>query len=413
MEQIEGGSSSGGSSCSDKRSSYIPYLERKEPVKKDEAGKKTYVPYKIRTDSLGGGSCSSPEGSTFLSPPPLPPRGDKIAPGPSSGVSNETYCAENTTATSTPRLSKSMDNLSHRVSVQACDPLLALGNLSYDGWETLNLRRTIMKTKDIWFRPTISRQESQATLVTQCAGSFIIRKSQTQTDSYGLTIRLEDGKRHEEFNLHPGSHKVSNFLIQRKDKGAGNFFINGYGSVDFVSLEELVEYFTKHTNGLPHPLRVPLQPYSDRIDHVVPMLLRNVSFPVFILEKRVIRYLPLNTLDEDNVKGLLSETLSQIDQQEVRLISMSVTKHGVSLTDPDCLLFDVYNIPYKEIKNCEVGSREQTVTLPESYRGATVGTFGLIHRDGNGEIIYVALAEYEDKGVTITKTINKFRSYLV
>lgn len=211
---------------------------------------------------------------------------------------------------------------------------------------------------------------------------------------------------------YPGSHKVSNFLIQRKDNG--NLFINGFGSVDFPILEDLVEYFTNHTGGLPHPLCVPTQPYADRIDKVIPMLLRNVSFPVFILDKRCIRYLPLDSFAEDNVKTLLNETICHLNvENHVRLISMSVTKHGISLTDPDCILFDTYSVPYKQIKNCEVGTRDQKISLPIAYGSKTANTFGVIHRDKEGEIIYIALAEYEDKGLTITKTINKFRSYLV
>ena len=417
-----------GKSKGERKSCYIPYLQRKESVKKEDGGKKRYVPYKMRTDSFGTNSRSGSESSSsVLSPPPLPPRGDKAAPGPScrnttpSTPKLEPMSGESGEALKLPprrlgSLSKSMDNLpcSNQVSMNMDGPETSNPEsveYSLKNWERAQKRKVIQQTKKIWFQPDISRQESQATLVTQCPGAFIIRKSQTLNDSFGLTIRLEDGKKHEDFNLHPGSHKVSNFLIQRKENG--KFFINGFGSVNFTNLEDLVEYFTNHTGGLPHPLCVPTQPYADRIDKVIPMLLRNVSFPVFILEKRCIRYLPLDSFAEDNVKTLLTETLCQLDAEDVRLISMSVTKHGISLTDPDCVLFDTYSIPYKQIKNCEIGSRDQTISLPNTYTFKTAPTFGLIHRDKEGEIIYIALAEYEDKGLSITKTINKFRSYLV
>ncbi|XP_063676189.1 tensin-1-like isoform X3 [Bolinopsis microptera] len=411
----------------DRKSTYIPYLRRKESIKKDKSGKKQYVPYKNRTDSFGTNSRSSSESSgSFLSPPPLPPRGDKAAPGPGFGpttnatLSQEMYCDSDDNLAVPPRrlgsLSKSMDHLpsSNKVSMefdtrQTSDPDSV--EFSLQNWERAQKRMIIQQTKTIWFRPDISRQESQATLVSQCPGAFIIRTSQTKPNSFGLTIRLDDGQTHEKFDLHPGSHKVSNFLILRKDNR--NLFINGYNDVDFLTLEDLVEHFTNHTGGLPHPLCVPTQPYADRIEKVVPMLLRNVNFPVFILEKRCIRYLPLDSFEEDNVKTLLNETISQLDVEDVRLISMSVTKHGITLTDPDCVLFDVYSIPYKQIKNCEIGSREQIVSLPNTYSTKTASTFGLIHRDKDSEIIYIALAEYEDKGIFITKTINKFRSYLV
>jgi len=410
----------------ERKSTYIPYLRRKESIKKDKkSGKKQYVPYKNRTDSFGTNSRSSSESSgSFLSPPPLPPRGDKAAPGfgPSTSavISHESYCdSDDNLAVPSRRLgslSKSMDHLpsSNKVSMdfdttQTSHPDSV--EFSLKNWERAQKRKIIQQTKTIWFRPDISRQESQATLVTQCPGAFIIRKSQTKPHSFGLTIRLDDGQTHDKFDLHPGSHKVSNFLVLRKDNR--NLFINGYNDVDFASLEDLVEHFTNHTGGLPHPLCVPTQPYADRIEKVVPMLLRNVSFPVFILEKRCIRYLPLDSFEEDNVKTLLSETLGQLDVEDVRLISMSVTKHGITLTDPDCILFDVYSIPYKQIKNCEVGAREQIVSLPNTYSTKTASTFGLIHRDKDSEIIYIALAEYEDRGLDITKTINKFRSYLV
>ena len=409
----------------ERKSCYIPYLQRKESVKKEDGGKKRYVPYKMRTDSFGTTSRSGSESSgTVLSPPPLPPRGDKAAPGLGSRNSNpkpEPMTGESGEALKLPprrlgSLSKSMDNLpcSNQVSMNMEGPETSNPDsveYSLKNWEHAQKRKVVQRTKKIWFQPEISRQESQATLVSQCPGAFIIRKSQTLCDSFGLTIRLEDGKNHDDFNLHPGSHKVSNFLIQRKENGS--YFINGFGSVDFATLEDLVEYFTNHTGGLPHPLCVPTQPYADHIDKVIPMLLRNVSFPVFILEKRCIRYLPLDSFAEDNVKTLLTETLSHMDADDVRLISMSVTKHGISLTDPDCVLFDTYSIPYKQIKNCEVGSRDQTISLPNTYSSKTAPTFGLIHRDKEGEIIYIALAEYEDKGLSITKTINKFRSYLV
>ena len=412
----------------ERKSTYIPYLRRKESVKKDKSGKKQYIPYKNRTDSFGTNSRSSSESSgSFLSPPPLPPRGDKAAPGfvtspTAPPVSTESYCDTEDSLAVPPRrlgsLSKSMDHLpsSNKVSMDFDTTQLQTSHpdsveFSLKNWERAQKRKIIQQTKSIWFRPEISRQESQATLVTQCPGAFIIRKSQTKPDSFGLTIRLDDGQTHDKFDLHPGSHKVSNFLILRKDNR--NLFINGYNDVDFTNLEDLVEHFTNHTGGLPHPLCVPTQPYADRIEKVVPMLLRNVSFPVFILEKRCIRYLPLDSFEEDNVKTLLNETLTQLDMDDVRLISMSVTKHGITLTDPDCILFDVYSIPYKQIKNCEVGAREQVVSLPNTYSTKTASTFGLIHRDKDSEIIYIALAEYEDRGLDITKTINKFRSYLV
>ena len=409
---------------SNKRSSaYIPYVRRKESVKKDKKGNKKYIPYCQRNTSIESSHSSTSSSPSFQSPPPLPPRGNKAAPGPSGDTSTIETQLLGPRASRLPSLSKSMDNL----------PLLAKGatkakkvplnspesgdpkSIEYSliNWEKVQLRKVIRQTKSIWFRPDISRQESQATLVSQCPGAFIIRVSQTLKECFGLTIRLEDGKKHEDFNLHPGSHKVSNFLIQKNSKGG--LYINGYGGVDFTSLEDLVEFFTNHTGGLPHPLKVPTQPYTDRVDEVVPMLLRNVSFPVFILEKRWIRYLPLDSFEEDNVKSLLTETIAAVKIHDIRLISMSVTKHGICLTDPDCLLFDCYTIPYKQIRNCEVGNKDQTIPLPPQFhkQREITATFGLIHRDEHDEIIYIALAEFEDSGISITKTINKFRSYLV
>ena len=415
-----------------RNSSYIPFCERKESFKKDQSGKVRYVPYKVRQDSLNRDSSSDscpfspPPGSPLAkSPPPLPPREDTL---PRRGVPTPpllTASTKDTPMTRTTRLSsfsRSLDNMLTFDQIPSPNSLARLTSESPDeqsleysliNWEKATLRKVIKTTKHIWFQPDISRQESQATLVSQTPGSFIIRKSQTQAGCYGITIRLEDGKKLNDFILHPGSHKVSSFLIQKNSKG--QWYINGYEHADFSCLEDLVEFYTGHTGGLPHPLKVPIEPYTDRVEDLIPILLKKLSFPVFILERRCIRYLPLNSFAEDNVKTLLTETISHLTVSDIRLISMSVTKQGLILTDPDCREFDQYHISYKQIRNCEVGGKNQTINLPSNYQrnAKTTQTFGLIHRDGDGEIVYVALAEYEDSGLSITKTINKFRSYLV
>lgn len=420
-----------------RNSSYVPFAERKESFKKDQSGKVRYVPYKVRQDSLNRQSSSEsrssecpfsppPASPLVKSPPPLPPREDTLpkreVPTPPLPTASTT---EDTPLTRTTRLSsfsRSLDNILSFDQVPSPTSLPRLTSESPDeqsleysliNWEKATLRKVIKSTKHIWFQPDISRQESQATLVSQTPGSFIIRKSQTQAGCYGITVRLEDGKKLTDFILHPGSHKVSSFLIQKNSKGL--WYINGYDHADFSCLEDLVEFYTGHTGGLPHPLKVPIEPYTDRVEDVIPILLKKLSFPVFILERKCIRYLPLNSFAEDNVKSLLTETISQITASDIRLISMSVTKQGLILTDPACKDFDQYNISYKQIRNCEVGGKTQTISLPSNYQrnSKTAQTFGLIHRDGDGEIVYVALAEYEDSGLSITKTINKFRSYLV
>ncbi|XP_008491050.1 tyrosine-protein kinase Lck [Calypte anna] len=90
-----------------------------------------------------------------------------------------------------------------------------------------------------WFFKNISRKDAERQLLASgnTHGSFLIRESETSKGSYSLSVR--------DFDQNQGE-TVKHYKIRNMDRGG--YYISP--RVTFSSLHELVEYYTRSSNGL-------------------------------------------------------------------------------------------------------------------------------------------------------------------